>query len=297
MSRKFKHFDLPTGRPGRAGLSLLEVLIACGVLALGLGGVAALLPAAGQRFGAAIVADRARFVAANGHAEMLNRGLASAAACPGNARAFVFGPALVGAASAAPTVVAAGSLGGIDAGRFFVAEDDVVFEYQLKRGWEIERWSGRMTGERAVFFTGGPQNVFNADGLGPRRYRDSIVWGATIVPVTTPAQPGTAAVLSIVVLRRSGEPKRISLVRNADGTYQCPEADRLQRLTGCSSALVVAVGGADVARPAWVSVRASWPGNVALDTEALAPEWQGQSLVVIGFEGVVRVEHHLVTLQ
>jgi hypothetical protein len=275
MSRKFKHFDLPTGRPDRAGLSLLEVLIACGVLALGLGGVAALLPAAGQRFGAAIVADRARFVAANGHADMLSRGLASAAACPGNARAFVFGPALVGAASAAPTVVAAGSLGGIDAERFFVAEDDVVF----------------------LSLPDGPQNAFDAGGLGPRRYRDSIVWGATIVPVTTPAQPGTAAVLSIVVLRRSGEPKRISLLRNADGTYQCPEADRLQRLTGCSSALVVAVGGADVARPAWVSVRASWPGNVALDTEALAPEWQGQSLVVIGFEGVVRVEHHLVTLQ
>jgi len=275
MSRKFKHFDLPTGRPGRAGLSLLEVLIACGVLALGLGGVAALLPAAGQRFGAAIVADRARFVAANGHADMLSRGLASAAACPGNARAFVFGPALVGAASAAPTVVAAGSLGGIDAGRFFVAEDDVVFND----------------------LPGGPRNAFDENGLGPRKYRDSIVWGATIVPVSTPAQPGTAAVLSIVVLRRSGEPKRISLVRNADGTYQCPEADRTQRLNGCSSVLVVAVGGADVLRPAWVSVRASWPGNVALDTEALAPEWQGQSLVVIGFEGVVRVEHHLVTLQ
>ena len=275
MSRATNHLDLLTGRPGRAGLSLLEVLIACGVLALGLGGVAALLPAAGQRFGAAIVADRARFVAANGHADMLSRGLASAAACPGNARAFVFGPALVGAASAAPTVVAAGSLAGIDAERFFVAEDDVVF----------------------LSLPDGPQNAFDAGGLGPRRYRDSIVWGATIVPVTTPAQPGTAAVLSIVVLRRSGEPKRISLVRNADGTYQCPEADRLQRLTGCSSALVVAVGGADVARPAWVSVRASWPGNVALDTEALAPEWQGQSLVVIGFEGVVRVEHHLVTLQ
>jgi hypothetical protein len=156
-----------------------------------------------------------------------------------------------------------------------VAEDDVVF----------------------LSPPGGPQNNFDAGGLGPRKYRASIVWGATIVPVTTPAQPGTAAVLSIVVLRRSGEPKRISLVRNADGTYQCPEADRLQRLTGCSSALVVAVGGADVARPAWVSVRASWPGNVALDTEALAPEWQGQSLMVIGFEGVVRVEHHLVTLQ
>lgn len=275
MSRKFKHFDLPTGRPGRAGLSLLEVLIACGVLALGLGGVAALLPAAGQRFGAAIVADRARFVAANGHAEMLNRGLASAAACPGNARAFVFGPpALVGAASAAPTVVAAGSLGGIDAERFFVAEDDVVFND----------------------LPGGPRNAFDENGLGPRKYRDSIVWGATIVPVSTPAQPGTAAVLSIVVLRRSGEPKSISLVRNADGTYQCPEADRLQRLNGCSSVLVVA-GGVNGPPPAWVSVRASWPGSVALDTEALAPAWQGQSLVVIGFQGVVRVEHHLVTLQ
>ena len=275
MSRATNHLDLLTGRPGRAGLSLLEVLIACGVLALGLGGVAALLPAAGQRFGAAIVADRARFVAANGHADMLSCGLASAAACPGNARAFVFGPALTGTASAAPTVVAAGSLGGIDAGRFFVAEDDVVF----------------------LSLPDGPRNVFDDGGIGPRKFRNSLVWGATIVPVTTPAQPGTAAVLSIVVLRRSGEPKRISLVRNADGTYQCPEADRLQRLTGCSSALVVAVGGADVARPAWVSVRASWPGNVALDTEALAPEWQGQSLVVIGFEGVVRVEHHLVTLQ
>lgn len=282
-----------SGPSSRRGLSLLEVLIACGVLALGLAGVAAIIPAAGRRFGAAYVADRARFVAVNAHAEMLNRGLASVAACSGAARAFVFGPALAGVAGLRPSVAAATpSL--FDRPRLCSSEDEVVFVRQ-------SRPVGQNYGGPLVH-SGGPGNVFtNPSGftnpIGPRAYRDSLVWGATLVPLAVPAQAGGAAVLSVVVLSRIGTPALIQLTRNADGTYQCAEADRMQRLPACAAVFVVADASGDVQRPAWVSVRASWPGGVALDGEGIAPDWQAASLRAVGFDGFLRVEHHPVTLQ
>ena len=277
----------------RLGLSLLEVLIACGVLALGLAGVAAMLPAAGQRFGAATLTDRARFVAANAHAEMLNRGWITATACAAGTRGVVFGPVSI---AGAPGVVSVPSTD--DVSRVFVSQDDIAFG-QSSQPIQI-RWPDgrgpRREGDRKVFHTGGPTNVFWDGGVGSRAYRKSLVWGATLVPASSPASPGGNAVLSIFVLRRQGETKLISLTRNADGTYQCAEADRIQRLASCSAVIVVADAAGSVT-PTWGAVRASWPGGLALDSEAIDPAWQANSLGVIGFEGLVRVEHHLVTLR
>lgn len=353
--------DFPTLPPGRPGLSLLEVLIACGVLALGLAGVAAILPAAGQRFGAATVADRARFVAGNAHAEMLNRGWVSATNCAAGSRAVVFGPVTIDApgivyvptlpftvtpggstlrlsgdqsakfsigspVSIQPTTPASGAIvirtvtatslsggntlvtidskidniteaGNIVWSSVFVSQDDIAFgqsSQQVQFRWPDGR-GVRTEGDRKVFYTGGPTNSF-VNNIGPRTYRDSLVWGATLVPASSPASPGGNALLSIFVLRRVGEAKPVTLTRNADGTYQCPEGERIHRLPSCSAVFVVADASGNV-RPTWVAVRASWPGGVALDSEAIDPAWQANSLRVIGIDGLVRVEHHLVTLQ
>jgi hypothetical protein len=60
--------------------------------------------------------------------------------------------------------------------------------------------------------------------------------------------------------------------------------------------LLVAVGNANV-RPEWLSVRASWDGGTILAADAVPDVAAGSSIRVIGFENVVRVEHHAVTLQ
>lgn len=299
MSREPMQLDPSARHAGRRGLSLLEVLIACGVLALGLAGVAAILPAAGQRFGAATVADRARFVAVNAHAEMLNRGWVSATMCAAGSRAVVFGPVTI---TGAPGVVNVTPTG--HALPVFASQDEISYGKSstgqtVRKFWtsmtSFTFYGSRVDGDRKVFHTGGPTNEF-VNTFGPRAYRDSLVWGATLVPSSPPASPGGNALLSVFVLRRVGGAGLVALTQRADGTYTCTEAARIGNLAACSAVLVVADASGNV-RPTWVSVRASWPGGVALDSEAIDPAWRANSLGVIGFEGLVRVEHHLVTLQ
>lgn len=263
---QWSEFDDRPPAASRAGLSLLEVLIACGILALGLSGIAAMIPAAGLRFGEATTADRARFLAGNGHAEMLNRGLTTAAAV-GSGRCAMFGQVATAAGGLHASLVA-GATSGLD-GRAFITEDELVYDESA------------------------PVNVFTANGVGPRAYRDTLVWGATLIPASLPAQPGGSAVLTVAVFRRPGAAKLITLTGNDDGSWQCGEADRLQFLRACSAVLVVQSGGTPV-RPEWLQVRASWPGSVVLAADAAGAS---ATLQVIGFENVERVEHHAVTLQ
>jgi Tfp pilus assembly protein PilV len=54
----------------RSGLTLLEVLIAAGILVVGLSSIAALLPAAGSLLGDAVTVDRAVTLAANAAADL-----------------------------------------------------------------------------------------------------------------------------------------------------------------------------------------------------------------------------------
>lgn len=76
--------DLAGVRIGRAGMSLLEVLVAMGILVAGLASVAALMPAAGARLADATAIDRAATLGANAHADLRNRGLLTATLFPAN---------------------------------------------------------------------------------------------------------------------------------------------------------------------------------------------------------------------
>lgn len=62
-----------------SGITLLEVLIACGILVIGLASVAALLPAASSVFAEATAVDRGAALAANAAADLQFRGVVSAA--------------------------------------------------------------------------------------------------------------------------------------------------------------------------------------------------------------------------
>ena len=76
----------------RNGITLMEVLIAIGILAVGLSSVAALLPAAGSQAKKAVIADRAASMAENAMADAITIGLTQPAAVSGGGSRIVFDP-------------------------------------------------------------------------------------------------------------------------------------------------------------------------------------------------------------
>ncbi len=64
------HPRIPHTDAGRTGITLLEVLVAAGILVIGLVSVAALLPAAGALLGEAVTADRAATLATNAPSDL-----------------------------------------------------------------------------------------------------------------------------------------------------------------------------------------------------------------------------------
>ena len=75
----------------RAGLTLLEVLVACGILVIGLAGVAALLPAAASVLADASRIDRVANLATNAVADLRFQGMLSAARFQGPVKTLVIG--------------------------------------------------------------------------------------------------------------------------------------------------------------------------------------------------------------
>ena len=86
--------------PSRNGITLLEVLIAAGVLVVGLTSVLAMIPAAGSLFGEASISDRAASLASNAAADMRFRGLFVHGDLNPAEKFCVFGPATVKDAAA-----------------------------------------------------------------------------------------------------------------------------------------------------------------------------------------------------
>jgi type II secretory pathway pseudopilin PulG len=76
----------------RNGITLMEVLIAIGILAIGLSSVAALMPAAGSQAKKAVVADRAASMAENALADAITIGLTRPTALSGGGPRIVFDP-------------------------------------------------------------------------------------------------------------------------------------------------------------------------------------------------------------
>ncbi len=282
--------------PPPRGITLLEVLIACGVLVTGLASVAALLPAAGSRLGQASVEDRAGVLAANARADITSRGLLAADLFSDPAKAVAFGkvvdgvPALSAATPYMAVAVAAVLQQRLDA-RSCTLEDELVY-------------APPTTAET-------PLNSF-ADGR--RECKEGLCWGATLTvskPQTIPAAAGGPAVLSIAVFRKEGQAKEIPLVSAGGGLYRMDpsnESDLKTYLKGCS--YVMAMPTAADKAPRWVRITASWKPPIDPDTGTRIDEncyvafadpdfetFAGGSPRVIGFESLLRVDQHVVTLE
>lgn len=83
--------DIPRPFGPRSGMTLLEVLVACGILVVGLASLAALLPAAGFLLAEAAAVDRGASLAANAAADLRTRGILAPAAFQGGVRTLVVG--------------------------------------------------------------------------------------------------------------------------------------------------------------------------------------------------------------
>ena len=248
---------LPPPRPvHRSGMSLLEVLVACGILVVGLASVAAMLPAAASRLSQASAQDRSVAAAQAALVEIEARQLLSRDLFASGSAALVFGLGTpqaadlpnVGTALSRPVGVGFAHRMDNDPasdGRMYYVEDEV--QYDLAAG-------------------SAPTNSF-ASGI--RQFRRGVCWGAVVLP--EPWGTGTASLnaarVGIAVFQKPGAPERFALTTVFSGStpsamFEAPggsmdDATRKQYLKPCS--YVLAIPPSNSVAPRWLAIVSSWP--------------------------------------
>jgi Tfp pilus assembly protein PilV len=194
-------------------MTLLEVLVACGVLMFALAGIAAILPAASSLLATATTEDRAVSAGANAYAELMARDIIAASAFPaltGTSAPF-FGGALVIGAPMFNALTAASNdttRGSENIASLFQAHAD-------RNYWPVSSSRGFFSEDDVQITTGtasAPQSryslmITSTSGTitpyGPREFRPGAAWGALLLSNTlvtgSGARPavGTPAILSI----------------------------------------------------------------------------------------------------
>ena len=309
--KKVPHVPPPAG--SRAGFSLLEVLVACGILVIGLTSIAAILPAASSRLAEATAEDRAGTLAANAYAEAVARGLLSSDIFPASSSGttcVVFGRVLTinGTSTSIPGGKVALASGTTVSGTVLLTQAQYILtalstRIDQARGFVLEddlTYSIPTTGET-------PNNSFLNGGTGPREYKDGVCWGGMLTPtvLTGAVGPGSVATLSLAVFKKSGDMQSLTLTPTS-GLYAVAvpavgPADaqtRKKYAKGCSYLLVLPTGAA----PTWQRINASWTvtGSTVLTGSTFLTFTGTQSFPAntpaIGFEGLLRLDERTIVL-
>ena len=301
----------------REGFSLLEVLVACGILVIGLTSVAAILPAAGARFAEAALYDRAAAAANVGMSEVLLKNVASAklfGTPPVQNVAVVFGevlPKLVSGITPSPTGLrapkfsTAGVADAVDPTTVFLTSLFDMGTSPERRGFflgdeVLYEAPTASAGTTDVYGTGGlPVRSVAANAAGVKAFKRGVCWGAMVTPYPWGVDPAsmTQARVTVAVFKSSGEIKQIPLTLVSPGVYKMTtanEATRKKFLAGCSWALALPSSGA----PQWLAINSSWKSGAAAYVsfrESSLPS--GSTLTVVGFEGLLNVVDQLITIQ
>ena len=300
----------------RGGFSLLEVLVACGILVIGLTSVAAILPAAGARFAEAALYDRAAATANVGMSEVLLKNVASAklfGTPPEQNKAVVFGevlPKLVSGITPSPTGIkapkfTAGVADAVDPTTVFLTSLFDMGTSPERRGFflgdeVLYEAPTASAGTTDVYGTGGlPVRSVAANAAGGKAFKRGVCWGAMVTPYPWGVDPAsmTQARVTVAVFKSSGEIKQIPLTLVSPGVYKMTtanEATRKKFLAGCSWALALPSTGA----PQWLAINSSWKSGAAAYVsfrESSLPS--GSTLTVVGFEGLLNVVDQLITIQ
>jgi type II secretory pathway pseudopilin PulG len=242
--------DIANDPRGRIGMTLLEVLVALGILVAGLASVASLMPAAGSRLADAMAIDRAGTLAANAHADLRNRGVLTASLFPASTvitstsgRITVIGGAFPNTPFASGTFTfTSGTFNKHTAASFPSSAMILLDDLQLSASNVL---------------------VPNADGVS---------YGVTVVPTTTgTVAAGSPVRVGVVVFKKSQvEWMEVPLKKVAAGVFEVStvgsgsaairnESVRKQFFPACSWAFA-AKGGAP-AESRWLHVGSSWTAN------------------------------------
>lgn len=276
----------------REGMSLLEVLVALGVLAAGLASVAAVVPAAGARLSDATAIDRAGALAANVQADLRIRGALTASIFSGSTPqaavagtmfstfATVTGSTFKEVAALYPTVS--------------LTQDDLQIG---SNGTTIEPKDG------------------------------GVCCGVSVVPIlsaTATVAPGTVARISVATFKKSSVQSQQITLTAASGTASVLSAGnaaifttgsdaaadsvRKQYLGSCSWVLASSTATSGTARPAWLQIGSSWTTTGSTgqpngsyvsfsDPAAVSLLVTGSTLTVQGFTNILRVDERTETLR
>ncbi len=294
------------------GITLLEVLISCALLVVGLTAIAGLVPAAGTRLAQASIEDRSAILLSNALADVASRGLVAVDAFPDGTvspegRAVVFGCVL-------DQLPALGSLplGRESRDSFSLASSTARRRCGSDRTFVME---DLLVYDRSPY-SDAPWNAFlrDATGLGPRHHRPGLCWGAMVSPVAGAPASGRKATLSIVIFRRGGtssdgepEPPLPLALRRSGTFYEAAITTAESLLGGCSWLLAMP---SDPTRPArWFRIVTSWNGlDAGVPVKRLIMENQVEfadltgsaatdsTAVVVAFAGIVTVSEQVVLL-
>jgi len=285
----------------RQGFSLLEVLVACGILVVGLAGIAAILPAAGSRLSEATLCDRASAAVGVAMSDVVVRNVASsklfftnpvAPAVPvaiGSNIAVVLGEVLpqITTLPSPPTGLQQGNslfLSGLfdtgtgDMRRGFFLEDEVQYE----------------SPPRDI-----PTRLPASQGVKP--FNRGVCWGAMVSPHpwgTSPASM-TKARIAIAVFKKSGAIKQIPLTKTDSSIYKMTAADESTRKTflkGCSWVLSLPAAGTTTA-PQWLEINSSWQSGANVFIIFRESTVNSPTLSVVGFDGLLSVTEQIIAIQ
>ena len=274
----------------RAGMSLLEVLVALGVLAAGLASVAALLPAAGARLADATAIDQAGALAANTHADLRIRNVLTASMFTG---------------STPPQAVVSGST--IIA---FATGTEISVDTRLYPTISLTKVDVRL----------------GVSGTTTEVTDNGVCCGVMVVPVasaTTPITAGMPARVTVATFKQSTfQSQQIKLAATGTasvlsgsniaifttGSDAVADAVRKQFLGSCAWVLASSTSGTSTSRPAWLQIGGSWTttGSTGLpvgsyvsfsDPTAVGPLLSGSTLSVYGFTHILRVDERPATLR
>jgi len=298
MKTLFEHLE-PFNESPRRGITLLEVLVACGILIMGLASVAALLPAAASMMAEASRLDRAANLATNAVADLRFRRLLSAASFNDEVKTLVFGEMFPNAPfrqnpfgwqAVPPTPLDEQAYG---TAWFGATVAPLAADGEIKKGMPAKA--------TVVVFRRVDPDV---RGIRLRPYRPN---GSAEDPTT-----GIFTIedtVTIEVEEDEAPVPRANVPNPTEAERNRFEADRKRFLPGCTW---VAVVGDDGVR--WLHVGNSWPtyfesGQTRAqkqvrqcfvsfsDPDAAKEAMQENTLVIHAFAGVLRLEEHLISLE
>jgi hypothetical protein len=273
-------------------MSLLEVLVALGILVAGLASVAALLPAASARLADATAIDRAGTLAANAHADLRNRGILTAAT--------IFPTSPVITASSSQIRV----LGGAFPDAPFATGTSFVSGTFIKSS-PANLPTAAMTLQDDLQLSGS----VNLSGTGNPLITNpvSVTYAVTVVPTATGTiSVGSPVRVGVVVFKRPNvDWIPVQLTKRGAGVFQVitsstataaqNELTRKRFFPSCSWSF--ATSGTAPAQSRWLRVGSSWTLSGTsfvsfsdADADIVASVPTNSSLTVQAFSNVLRVD-------